>query len=97
MSYTDDELILLAAVPQMIGAAAASASASGIIGTGKELFANASALLEGGRTYPHNMIIRQLVPGVAGDRSQATAWLQKVRDWIAARPEGEAVSIRPKS
>jgi hypothetical protein len=85
MSYTDDDLMLLAAVPQMIGTAAASASASGIIGTGKELFANAGAVLEGGRTYPHNSIIRQLVPDAAGDRTQATAWLRRVRDWTAAQ------------
>jgi phosphopantothenoylcysteine decarboxylase/phosphopantothenate--cysteine ligase len=71
MSYTDDELILLAAVPQMIGTAVASASANGIIGTGKELFANASGLAEG-------------AADVSSDRNPATAWLQKVRDWIAA-------------
>ncbi len=91
MSYTDDELMLLAAVPQMIGTAVASASASGIIGTGKELFANASALLAGGRIYPHNAVIRQLVPDISGDRSQATAWLQKVRDWIAAHLKARGV------
>ena len=96
MSYTDDELMLLAAVPQMIATAAASASASGIIGTGKELFANASALLEGDRTYPRNAIIRQLVPDVAGDRSQATAWLQKVRDWIAADLKARSVDSAEK-
>jgi phosphopantothenoylcysteine synthetase/decarboxylase len=91
MSYTDDELMLLAAVPQLIGTAVASASASGIIGTGKELLANASALLEGGRSYPHNAIIRQLAPDVSGDRSQATVWLQNVRDWIAAQLKASRV------
>ena len=96
MSYTDDELMLLAAVPQIIGTAAASVSPSGIIGTGKELFANASALVEGGRTYPHNTIIRQLVPDVAGDRSQATARLQKVRDWIAAHLKAGGVDSTEK-
>ena len=85
MSYTDDELMLLAAAPLMIGTAAASASASGIIGTGKELFANAGALLEGGKAYPHNIIIGQLVPDASGDRTQAIAWLRKVRDWTGAQ------------
>src|SRR5262245_18425399 len=83
--------MLLAAVPQMIGTAVASASASGIIGTGKELFANAVALLEGSRTYPHNTIISQLVADVSGDRSQATARLRKVRDWIAAHLKARGV------
>jgi phosphopantothenoylcysteine synthetase/decarboxylase len=96
MSYTDDELMLLAAVPQLIGTAAASASPSGIIGTGKELFANASALVEGGRTYPHNTIIRQLVPDVAGDRGEAITRLQKVRDWIAAQLKAGGVDSTEK-
>src|SRR5262245_46308454 len=96
MSYTDDELMLLAAVPQMIGTAAASASASGIVGTGKELFANAGALLEGGRTYPHNTIIRQLVPDVAGDGGEATARLRKVRDWIAAHLKAGGIDSTEK-
>jgi hypothetical protein len=54
MSYTDDELMLLAACRKWSELQLFSVSASGIIGTGKELFANASALLEGGRTDPHN-------------------------------------------
>lgn len=33
MAYTDDERLLLASLPQMIGAAAISASPSGILGT----------------------------------------------------------------
>src|SRR4029450_9376638 len=51
---TDDELMLLAACRKWSELQLFSVSASGIIGTGKELFANASALLEGGRTDPHN-------------------------------------------
>jgi hypothetical protein len=92
MTYTDDELLFLAYVPQMIGIAVASASSSGILGTGKELFASTSSLLEGARTYPHNSLIRKLVPDSASDRAQAVEWMKKSRDWATARMREKGVS-----
>jgi hypothetical protein len=36
MAYTEDDLNLLSTVPQLIGLTVASASGSGLFGTGKE-------------------------------------------------------------
>jgi len=91
MTYTDDELIFLASLPPMIGAAAASASASGIFGTGKELFAIAGALLEGLKTYPNNSLIRQLLPN-----SDDPEWIKKVRYWTTARLKAKGVDSAEK-
>ena len=52
MAYTEDDLNLLSTVPQLIGSAVASAAGSGLFGTGKELFANANAILDGLKSYP---------------------------------------------
>ena len=92
MVYTDDELNLLACVPQLIGMSIASASNSGFIGTGKELFASASSLLEGARSYPDNSLIRQIVPDPAGDRSKAIDLARKSRDWTAVRMKAKGVN-----
>ena len=92
MVYTEDELNLLACVPQLIGMSIASASNSGIIGTGKELFASASSLLEGAKSYPDNSLIRQIVPDPTGDRSKAIGVARKTRDWAAARMKAKGVN-----
>lgn len=95
MTYTDDELIFLASLPPMIGAAAASASASGIFGTGKELFAIAGALLEGLKTYPNNSLIRQLLPN-SDDPNRTREWIKKVRYWTTARLKAKGVDSAEK-
>lgn len=96
MAYTDDELNLLASVPQLIGAAMASASGSGLFGTGKELFANAEAVLEGLKSYPGNSLIKQLVPDPATDRQAAIEKMKKTRDWVSARLKAAGVDSSAK-
>ncbi len=92
MAYTEDELNLLACVPQMIGTAIASASSSGLFGTGKELFASASSLVEGVKSYPNNSLIRQIVPDPTGDRAKAMERARKSRDWVTARMKAKGVN-----
>jgi NAD(P)H-hydrate repair Nnr-like enzyme with NAD(P)H-hydrate dehydratase domain len=82
MTYTDEELRLLAGLPQLIGAAVASASGSGAIGTGKEFIAGATSLLEGLKSYPDNSITRQILPNPAADRSKALEWAKASREWV---------------
>lgn len=96
MAFTGDELLSLAALPHLIGAAAASVSPSGVFGTAKEFFANSRALLEGAESYPQNRLIRQLVPGIAESHSEATASVQKVRDWTADRLKASGVDSSDK-
>ena len=85
MAYTDDELALLATTPQLIGSAVASAGSSGLFGTGKELFATASSVMAGVKTFPGNALISQLVPDIQGDRQQAMDKMKKFRDWGMTR------------
>jgi hypothetical protein len=91
MTYSEDELNLLAYVPQVIGTAIASASNSGLFGTGKELFASASALTEGVQSYPGNSLIRQIAPDPS-DRRKALEQARKSRDWAAARMKAKGVN-----
>lgn len=92
MSFTEDELNLLASVPQLIGSAVAAAAGSGIIGTGKEAFANASGVLDGLKSYPDNALIRQLLPDPAGDRKAAMEKMTRTRDWAMARLKANGVT-----
>jgi hypothetical protein len=96
MSYSDDELALLAYVPQVIGSAVASAASSGLFGTGKELFASSTSILDGVKSYPNNALIRQIVPDPAGDRSKAIEQMKRVRDWSMARLKEKGVDSSEK-
>jgi len=96
MSYTSEELAMLAYVPQMIGSAVAAASGSGLFGTGKELFASASSVLEGVKSFPNNALIKQLVPDPAVDRTKAMEQMKKTRDWAMARIKAKGVDSADK-
>jgi len=85
MAWKEEELRLLAGLPQLIGAAAASVSASGVVGTGREFIAGATALLEGLRSHPGNSIIRDILPDPSADRSRALAWARSSRDWVSSQ------------
>lgn len=96
MTFTEDELNLLASVPQLIGTAMAAASGSGLFGTGKEAFANAGAVLEGIKSYPDNALIRQLLPDPAADRKAAVEKMSRTRDWTSARLKANGVDSAEK-
>lgn len=91
-TFTQDERHLLAALPQAIGGAVAVAGRSGLFGTGKEMFANSRALLEGAKAYPGNPIIRDVVPDVAStDRGGEIEQMKQTRDWSIARIKAKGV------
>jgi len=96
MAYTEEELALLATTPQLIGSAVASVGNSGLIGTGKELFATASTVMKGTETFPSNALLKQLVPDASGDRQQAMDQLKKFRDWGLARLKQKGVDSADK-
>jgi hypothetical protein len=96
MTYTDDELALLATTPQLIGSAVALAGSSGLIGTGKELFATASSVMEGVKTYPGNELLKKLVPDARDNRQQAMDQLKKFRDWGIARLKQKGIDSAEK-
>jgi hypothetical protein len=96
MAYTEDDLNLLATVPQLIGSAIASTSGSGLFGTGKELFANANAILDGLKSYPGNALIKQLLPDPKEDRAAAVEKMKKTRDWAMARLKAKGIDTAEK-
>ena len=92
MAYTEDDLNLLSTVPQLIG----SAAGSGLFGTGKELFANANAILDGLKSYPGNALIKQLLPDPKEDRAAAVEKMRKTRDWAMARLKAKGIDNAEK-
>lgn len=96
MTYSEDDLNLLATVPQLMGSAIASASASGLFGTGKELLANANAFIDGLRSYPDNDLIKQLLPDPKVDRAKAVEKMKKTRDWAMARLKAKGIDNAEK-
>jgi hypothetical protein len=96
LTYSDDDLNLLSSVPQLIGSAIASASGSGLFGTGKELFANANAVMDGLKSYPDNTLIRQILPDPGQDRAAAVERMKKTRDWAMARLKAKGIDSAEK-
>jgi hypothetical protein len=96
LNYTEEELNLLANTPHIIGAAMAFAGSSGLFGTGKEMFANAQAVMAGIKDYPNNTLIQAILPDTKGDASAAMAKMKKVRDWGVARYKAKNVDSAEK-
>lgn len=93
-TYSEDELHLLAGVPHMIGSAMAMAGKSGFIGTGKEMFASARSVLTGVKDYPHNALIKQLLPNVEDGAGAAMSEAKETREWLSQRIKDKGVSSR---
>ena len=92
ISYTENELNLLASFPQMIGAAMAFAGgSSGLFGTGKEMFVSAQAVLAGVKDYPNNELIQAVLSNLQGDRSDAMEKMKKLREWAMARMKEKGI------
>src|SRR5262245_42711399 len=91
-NYSEDELHLLATVPQMVGSAMAFSASSGLFGTGKELFASAQSVLAGVKDYPNNALIQSVVPNLAADREGAMEKAKKSRDWAMARLKAKGIT-----
>jgi hypothetical protein len=92
VNYSEDELYLLATVPQMVGSAMAFAGSSGLFGTGKEMFVSAQSVLAGVKDYPNNTLIQAVVPNLAGDRQAAMEKAKKSRDWAMARLKAKGIN-----
>lgn len=64
----------------------AFAGSSGLFGIGKEMFANAQAVMTGIKDYPNNALIQAVLPNVqGGGASDAMDKMKKIRDWGVAR------------
>lgn len=97
LSLTEDELHLLASVPQMIGSAMAFAGRSGLFGTGKEMFVSAQSVLAGVKDFPNNALIQAVVPDMkAADRNAEIAQARGARDWSVARMKAKGIDSADK-
>ena len=96
-NLSDDELQLLAALPQSIGSAVAFAGRSGLFGTGKEMFASGQALMAGVKDYPDNALIQAIVPDPkAIDKSAELEQARKTRDWAMSRMKEKQIDSAEK-
>ncbi len=97
LNLTEDELQLLAALPQSIGSAVAFAGRSGLFGTGKEMFASGQALMAGVKDFPGNELIQAIVPDpAAADKSTELEQARKTRDWAMARMKAKGITSAEK-
>ena len=91
-NLSEDEMMLLATLPQAIGSCVATAAGSGLLGTGKELFASGQAVMAGLKDYPGNALIQALVPDPsAEDKSAELAQALAARDWAMARLRSKGI------
>ena len=91
-NLSEDEMMLLATLPQAIGSCVATAAGSGLPGTGKELFARGQAVMAGLKDYPGNALIQALVPDPsAEDKSAELAQARATRDWAMARLRSKGI------
>lgn len=97
LNLTEDELQLLATLPQSIGSAVAFAGRSGLFGTGKEMFASGQALLAGVKDYPDNALIQAVVPDPsAADKDAELEQARRTRDWAMARLKAKGIDSAAK-
>ncbi|WP_053976779.1 hypothetical protein [Mangrovimonas xylaniphaga] len=61
-NYTEEEWHVVASIPQLVGATMASAGFSGIVGSGKELFATVRSMMGAKETYASNPLITAIIP-----------------------------------
>ena len=91
-NLSEDEMMLLATLPQAIGSCVATAAGSGLLGTGKELFASGQAVMAGLKDYPGNALIQALVPDPSAEDKQAElAQARATRDWAMARLKAKGI------
>lgn len=91
-TLSEDEQMLLATLPQAIGSCVGTAAGSGLLGTGKELFASGQAVMAGLKDYPGNALIQALVPDPsAEDKSAELAQARATRDWAMARLRSKGI------
>lgn len=61
-NYSEDQWSIVSATPQLVGVAMAGAGSSGLIGSTKEMFANARSMMDAKKEYGSNTLIQAIVP-----------------------------------
>ena len=90
--FTDDEQLLLAATPTLIGSVMAFAASSGL-GTIKEMMASTRTYLGGLESYPENEIIQGVLPNL-DDRKEALTQAKTFRAKTLERLKAKGVDSK---
>ncbi len=93
--FSEEEQLLLSTIPSMIGSAVAFSESSGVVGTVKEMFANAKNVIEGQKSFPDNEIITGVLPNLA-DRKEAMEKAKQIRDGAMARLKEKGIDSQEK-
>ncbi|MGJ5641409.1 hypothetical protein [Formosa sp. S-31] len=100
--YTEQEWEKIAAMPQLIGGIMAGAGSSGLIGTGKEMFATVESFLGGKKVFVNNPVIQAIVPDTDAAKrnetmedlkAQRSRLMDKIKGYQAKTPEALAASV----
>lgn len=82
--YTAEEWKTIASLPQSVGAIMASAGFSGLIGSGKEMFASVRGIMDAKQEYANNSLIQEIIPNTK-DRSAAMETAKEQRKFLMSR------------
>lgn len=82
--YTKEQWRTISSVPQACGAIMASAGYSGLIGSGKELFASVRGVMAAKEAYADNVLIQGILPD-AKDRKKAMKDAKEQRTFLMDR------------
>lgn len=92
--FTEEERLLLASTPTLIGSAMAFAESSGLA-TVKELMESAKSYMAALEAYPDNEIIQGILPNLE-DRKEAMAQAKDFRDKTLARLKDKGIDAPEK-
>lgn len=81
--FTDEEKLLLASTPALVGSAMALAENSGL-GTIKEVMASAHSMMGGLKKYPDNEVIKGVLPNIE-ERAESIEQARAFREKALAR------------
>ena len=88
--FTEEEWTLLATTPQLVGMAMAGVGSSGLVGSTKEMFANARSLMQAKKDYAGNELIQAILPDTT-DRQKAMEDAKVQRDTMMTRFKTEGI------
>jgi hypothetical protein len=87
--FTHEEIFLLSSTPIQIGTVMAFAEGSGL-GTIKEMFASSKAFVNGLKQYPHNEIIKGILPNLT-DLKESMGKAKEIREEAIKRLKDKGI------
>ncbi len=92
--FTDEEKLLLASTPALIGSAMTLTENSGL-GTLKEVMASAHSMMGGLKKYPNNQLIKDILPSIE-ERAESIEQAKAFREKALARFKAKKIDSPEK-